>query len=137
MASPAHLRKLALALPETEEKSHFGRPDFRVRNKIFAGLTEVVGRGYVKARPELQELMVAAYGDVFSAAAGAWGRSGWTYVELDGVDVGALRELVVDAWKLVAPAKLVAAYEARRKPGPRASPRRVEKKARPQKGKMR
>jgi hypothetical protein len=129
MASPAHLRKLALSLPETEEKSHFGKADFRVKNKIFAGLTEVAGQGYVKARPELQALMVSVYGDVFSAAAGAWGRSGWTYVELNGVDVGALRELVVDAWKLVAPAKLVAAYDGEQSSRARATPRRLQQRA--------
>jgi hypothetical protein len=137
MASPAHLRKLALSLPETEEKSHFGKADFRVKNKIFAGLTEVAGRGYVKARPELQALMVSVYGDVFSAATGAWGRSGWTYVELNGVDVGALRELVIDAWKLVAPAKLVAAYEDQQNSRAKVSARRVEKKAPAQKRKKR
>jgi hypothetical protein len=31
-------RKLALALPEVEEKSHFNQPDFRVKGKIFAVL---------------------------------------------------------------------------------------------------
>jgi hypothetical protein len=131
MATPAQLRKLALSLPETEEKSHFGKADFRVRNKIFAGLTELAGRGYVKANPELQQLMISAYGDAFSAATGAWGRSGWTYVELNGVDAGALRELVVDAWRLVAPAKLVAAYEAGSqtpRAKKKASAKRLEKK---------
>jgi hypothetical protein len=36
--TPTQPRQLALALPESEEKSHFEQPDFRVRNKIFAGL---------------------------------------------------------------------------------------------------
>ena len=31
-------RRLALALPETEERSHMERPDFRVCGKIFATL---------------------------------------------------------------------------------------------------
>jgi len=36
--TPALVRRLALALPETIESSHLSRPDFRVRNKIFATL---------------------------------------------------------------------------------------------------
>ena len=35
MATATQLRKLALALPEVEERSHFQQSDFRVRNKIF------------------------------------------------------------------------------------------------------
>ena len=31
-------RKLAMALPGVEEKSHFNQPDFRVKGKIFAVL---------------------------------------------------------------------------------------------------
>ncbi len=33
-------RKLALALSDAEEKSHFGKADFRVKNKIFAGFND-------------------------------------------------------------------------------------------------
>src|SRR5258705_11949316 len=36
--TPALVRRLALALPESFESSHFSRPDFRVHNKIFATL---------------------------------------------------------------------------------------------------
>ena len=35
MVSIAIARQSALSLPEVEEKSHFLRPDFRIRNKIF------------------------------------------------------------------------------------------------------
>ena len=39
-------RDLALALPEAAEKSHFGKADFRVRTRIFAGFT-AKGAAYV------------------------------------------------------------------------------------------
>ena len=112
MATPAQLRALSLSLPDTEEKSHFGKPDFRVRNKIFAGLTEEPRRGYFKARSGLQEELSASSSGVFAPAPGGWGRSGWTYVELPSVELSILRALIIDAWKLVAPSKLVALYEA-------------------------
>jgi len=112
MVTTAQLRALSLSLPDTEEKSHFGKPDFRVRNKIFAGLSEEPRRGYFKARPELQVELSASSSGVFSAAPGGWGRSGWTYVDLPRVQLALLRELIVEAWTLVAPAKLVAAYQS-------------------------
>jgi predicted DNA-binding protein (MmcQ/YjbR family) len=40
MISLATARQLALSLPEAEEKSHFEKPDFRVKNKVFAVLHE-------------------------------------------------------------------------------------------------
>jgi hypothetical protein len=36
--TPDGFRKLALSLPEAVETSHFNRPDFRVRKKVFATL---------------------------------------------------------------------------------------------------
>ena len=42
--TPADVRKLALGLPEAEEKAHFGKADFRVRNKIFASLPDDANR---------------------------------------------------------------------------------------------
>ncbi|HEX4351306.1 MAG TPA: MmcQ/YjbR family DNA-binding protein [Polyangiales bacterium] len=109
MASPADWRKLALSLPETEEKSHFGQPDFRVRNKIFAGLDPDERRGVLKLRPEVQSLLIDGKPKVFSPAAGAWGRSGWTHVEVAAIETGALADLLREAWSLVAPKKLLAA----------------------------
>jgi hypothetical protein len=38
MTSRQHARELALALPETIEQDHHGRPSFRVADKIFATL---------------------------------------------------------------------------------------------------
>jgi hypothetical protein len=110
--SPAQFRKLALSLPETEEKSHFGQPDFRVKNKIFAGLSPDGKRGTLKLEPEVQSMVVGAKPGAFFPAAGAWGRKGWTHVELARAGVAELKELVVGAWRLTAPKRLVLAYDA-------------------------
>ena len=61
----ASFRKLALAQPEAEEKSHFGKVDFRVNNQIFASLPDA-GTGVVKLTREQQEMMVAAEPAIFS-----------------------------------------------------------------------
>jgi hypothetical protein len=109
MPTAAQFRKLALSMPDTVEKSHFGNADFRVADKIFAGLSDKETRGTLKLTPEIQATVL---GDSsFSAAAGAWGRSGWTYVDLASVDPDALRQLLEESWRIVAPKRLVAARE--------------------------
>ena len=117
MVTAAQMRKLALSMPEAEEKSHFDQPDFRVRNKIFAGLSPDGKRGTLKLRPELQSLALEGNPAAFSAAAGAWGRSGWTHVDLPAVQLAELRPLVLEAWRLVAPRRLVAAHDGKLPPG--------------------
>ena len=108
MATASQFRKLALSMPEAEEKSHFEQPDFRVRNKIFAGLSQDQRQGTLKLTPELQEMVMAAKPNGFKPAAGAWGRSGWTHVILPEVEAGALRDLIAEAYRLVAPKRLIA-----------------------------
>ena len=130
MATAAELRALALALPEAEEKSHFGNPDFRVRGKIFAGLYADGSLGTLKLTPPLQAMVMAAKPKGFTPAAGAWGRGGWTHVHLAHVEVGALKELVVEAFRLVAPKRLLAAMGGAAETKPRPSARkRVTKKS--------
>ena len=111
MVTAAQFRALCLSLPSAEEKSHFGKPDFRVANKIFAGLTEDPQRGYFKARAELLEELLATPAGPFTAAPGAWGQRGWTYVALPDVGLPLLREVIGDSWRLVAPARLVASSQ--------------------------
>ena len=112
MVTAAQLRKLTLAMPGAEEKSHFGQPDFRVRNKIFAGVSADGKQGTLKLTPEVQGMVLDARPDAYAPAAGAWGRSGWTHVALGAAHLAELRPLVEEAWRLVAPKRLVAAYDA-------------------------
>jgi hypothetical protein len=99
-------RRLALALPEAEEKSHFGKADFRVKNKIFASMPDAAS-GVVKLKPEQQDMMAAAEPKIFAALKGGWGDQGWTRIDLAQADEITLRSALFTAWKNVAPAKLV------------------------------
>ena len=127
MVKPNEFRALALAFPETEELSHFGKPDFRVRGKIFAGLSADELVGTLKLTPEVQRSVVGpSEGDPFFPCAGAWGQKGWTHVRLAHVDRAVLRELLEEAYRLVAPKGLVAALEA-----PAAPPKLAQSKSRP------
>jgi hypothetical protein len=129
--TPSQLRQLALALPGSEEKSHFEQPDFRVNNKIFAGLARDAKTGSFKLPPEQQAALLEARGAAFYPAAGAWGRSGWTHVVLAEVELGELRELLRESWGLVAPKQRSAAKTAPAKQAklPRAKPTTPANKA--------
>lgn len=88
-------RALALAQPEAVESSHVGHADFRVDGKIFAGFPKP-GVGSLKLQPEEQEVAMAI-SPAFFPAAGAWGRQGWTKVDLATVDADFLAAMMVKA----------------------------------------
>ncbi len=100
------VRRLALALPEAEEKSHFGKADFRVRDKIFASLPDAT-RFVVKLSPEEQAFMMEAEPALVGPAAGAWGRKGWTSIRLEGADETLAANALRRAWAHVAPRRLL------------------------------
>ncbi|HUQ37592.1 MAG TPA: MmcQ/YjbR family DNA-binding protein [Aestuariivirga sp.] len=99
------LRRLALALPGAEEKSHFAKADFRVRNKIFASLKDDA-TGVIKLLPDQQAMMAEAEPRVFQALVGGWGRKGWTKVILAQADEITLKSALQTAWRNVAPKTL-------------------------------
>ncbi len=85
--TPDAFRQLALVLPGATENVHMNHPDFRVGKKVFATLGYPnAGFAMVKLTPEQQKMLIAAEPDIFSPAAGAWGRGGSTLVNLDRVD---------------------------------------------------
>ena len=108
------LRRLCLALPEAHEVEAWGEPTFRVRNKLFAmyaAATKHHGGGrpavWFKAGPGNQELMVKAAPDRFFVPPYA-GPSGWVGAWLDGrVDWSELEVLLGEAYRLVAPKRLI------------------------------
>jgi len=109
----AQLRALALDLPGAEERETWGHPTFRVRDKIFASMSEGDdgATATVKATPEEQEALVGGDPQTYGVASHV-GRFGWTTIRLDRVDPDELRELVVEAWRRTAPRRAVAAFDA-------------------------
>jgi len=97
-------RQLALKLPGAEEKSHFGKPDFRIRNKIFAGIS-AKGMAYVKLSPEQQEMLCGAEPTLVQAHEGHWGKQGWTFIDQYSADEALLASALKMAWNGVLPRK--------------------------------
>ncbi len=101
-------RKIALSLPEAEERSHMDHPDFRVAGRIFATLGYPdKSRGMVKFSPEEQHNFSKDYPDVFIPVKGAWGRRGATSVILKSAKKDALTKAIQAAWRNTAPKRLL------------------------------
>src|SRR5271168_863906 len=93
-------RKLALALPETEELQHMDHPDFRVAGKVFATLGYPdKSCGMVKLSPEDQHYFAKDYPGAFIPVKGAWGRRGATSVHLKSANKATLRRALEAAWR--------------------------------------
>lgn len=103
-------RRLALALPDAAEGSHVGHADFRVKSKIFAGLNAEETQGNLKLEPGRQAALVALRPGVFTPHNGAWGRQGWTRIDLAGAEPADVREALWISWRLVAPPALAALH---------------------------
>jgi hypothetical protein len=105
------LRELALGLPGAQERETWGHATFRVRDKIFVILGDDGATARLKATLADQAELVAADPETFGIASHV-GRFGWVTVRLDRVDPGEMRELVLDAWRRTAPARVVKAFDA-------------------------
>ncbi len=107
----AEFRRIALSLPETEERAHMDHPDFRVGGKIFATLGYPdKGWGMVKLFPDQQRSFMKAAPKVFIPAKGAWGAQGSTCVRLKCAKKSSLQEALNAAWLRTAPKKIAAKH---------------------------
>jgi hypothetical protein len=102
---------MVLSLPEAEERETWGHPTLRVRDKMFAALSDDGRQASVKATRQEQAALNAAAPETFAVPAYV-GRHGWVSIQLATVDPTELAELVVEAWRQTAPKPLVAAYDA-------------------------
>ena len=101
-------RKLALALPETEERAAHGPPRLprRRKNLRHARLSRQ-DLGMVKLSPEDQHYFTKDHPEIFVPVKGAWGRRGATFIHLKLVKKEILRKALQAAWSNTAPKRLV------------------------------
>jgi hypothetical protein len=92
-----------------------------VNGKIFATLHADDERGTVKLTPEEQHEFIQQSPDAFAPASGAWGRQGYTNVQLDAATEAVVRGALLLAWQntLVKPRRRRSATD-----GGRGSPSR-------------
>ena len=99
-------------LPEVEEGTWFRTPCLRVRKKSFCRMRED-GETLVVRVVDLEdkEALLRSDPDVFWTTPHYDGYA-YVLVRLERADAEQLGELVEDAWRLSAPKRLVAAYDA-------------------------
>jgi hypothetical protein len=98
MATANDVRKLALALEGTTEHPHFDRAAFKVK-RIYATLAADGKSLNLKLTPEEQEFKTMMASEVFSQIPNAWGRQGWTGVDLKAIGKAELKAALTMAWE--------------------------------------
>lgn len=106
------VRDLGLALPGVEEGLSYGTPALRVRGKLIARLREDGDSLVVMIDFDERELLMHSDPQTFYITE-HYRNYPAMLVRLSKVDVATLRELLDDAWRRVAPKRLVAAYDGR------------------------
>ena len=115
----AHVRAICTSLPEVTERLSHGTPAFFVRDKTTFVYAWVDGHHdhtfphlWCAAPPGAQEALVAASPRRFFRPPYV-GHRGWLGIRLDGrVDWDEIAELCEDAYRTVAPRRLVARLDA-------------------------
>lgn len=111
------VRRIALALPETDEHPSYGDSvSFRVRKKAFAYFHPDDERLVVRVDPAELAALLASQPETYYVTPHYAG-SPYVLVRLATVDPAELAELLEDAWRDRAPKRLVAAYDATGSPG--------------------
>ena len=90
MVSAEEFTKVALAFDRVTRHQHFDRTAFKAR-VIFATLAADGLSANVKFSPEDQQFKVMLAPEIFSALDNAWGRQGWTRVDLAAAHAEELR----------------------------------------------
>jgi hypothetical protein len=100
------VRELALSLPRTTEALVRDRVKFRVGRIVYLAFSRdeaQMGFGFPK---EERDALVASEPDKFLTPKTADLRYNWVEVRLDAIDHDEMRELVLDAWRMVVPKRV-------------------------------
>lgn len=111
MVTIAAASALALAYEATEEAPHFENTAFKVKGKIFMTLNPQ--RLHVTVRLSLpdQSMFAEYYPGVVYPVPNAWGKQGWTHVDLRQVAEELLSAIIRISYCMTAPKKLAAKYQ--------------------------
>ena len=110
MVTIADVRALASTLPRSYEAFVQGRVKFRVGRIVYLAFSKD-GREMGFAFPkEWREALVESEPDKFSLPNASNMRYHWAVVRLDAIGEAEMRALVLDAWAMVVPKKVVKAY---------------------------
>jgi len=104
------VRRIALSMPDAEERETWETATFRVRNKIFVMFSEKERHLWVKSTHDEQTALVSMDEETFFVPPYV-GPSGWVGVVINRVDPSEMRELITEAWRMTAPKRLVQSFD--------------------------
>jgi hypothetical protein len=112
MVTADDVRRVALSLPRSYEALVRDRVKFRVGRIVYLSLSrDETVMGFAFPREE-RAALVAAQPDTFLMPVRSDERYNWVRVRLAAIDEAELREIVVDAWRMVVPKRVAAAFDA-------------------------
>jgi hypothetical protein len=110
MVTADDVRRLAGSLPRSEERLIRDHVKFRVGSLVFVAISpDETSMGFAFPREE-RAALVASEPRKFHMPARSDERYNWVRVWLDAIDEAEMRELVLDAWRMVVPKRVAAAY---------------------------
>ncbi len=111
MVTAEALREIALSFLGAEEGPHFEMASFRVKKKIFVTLN--LERQHITLRLSAmdQSMFCEYHPAIVYPVSSAWGKHGWTHVNLELVSEELLKALITLSYCQVAPPKMAAQYQ--------------------------
>ena len=112
MVAVDDVRAVVAELPRAYEVLVYDRVKFRVGAIVFVAFSRdetVMGFAFPKSD---REMLVASDPSKFLMPGATDMRFHWVCARMEALDVVEMRELVVDAWRMVVPKKVSAAYDA-------------------------
>jgi hypothetical protein len=111
MVTVDDVRAVTAELPRSYEVLVHDRVKFRVGQIVYVAFSRdemVMGFGFPKAD---REMLVASDPEKFMLPGATDMRFNWVHVRMAALDLAEMRELVVDAWRMVVPKRVAAAYD--------------------------
>jgi hypothetical protein len=111
MVTVDDVRAVAVGLPRSYEVLVHDRVKFRVGAIVYVAFSRdetVMGFAFPKAD---REMLVASDPGKFMLPGATDMRFNWVHVRMAALDLAEMRELVVDAWRMVVPKGVAAAYD--------------------------
>jgi predicted DNA-binding protein (MmcQ/YjbR family) len=123
------MREICLSLPDTKETPTWGKPHFRVRDKIFAGCGDENGKPVIGFKLEMAHAESAVRDPRFWPAPYV-GHKGWVSMDASAItDWDEVRTLLMESYRLIAPkgslAKLGPEEGSADRPPPNAKTKRA------------
>jgi hypothetical protein len=107
------VRKIALTLPKAEEGTSYGTPAFKVVGTLFVRMHQDGESLVVRIDQDERAMRMKAEPETYYIT-DHYLNYPWILVRLSSVDPEDLRELLEEAWRLSAPARLIATYDDER-----------------------